>query len=247
MQIAIIKRKLSESIKIYGFRKVCAIVFVDIKRYILLQIIKGSYSGTGEDLIIDQILGNKKKGFYVDVGAYDPSRLSNTKRFYLRGWNGINIEPDYNNYQKFLASRKRDINLNIGIGKQNNNSIFYKFFPSTLSTFSSHSAHQYVKEGFELVETKKIGVITLKNIFNTYCKNRIVDFITIDTEGSELEILRSNDWKKFRPRVICIEAVLPSGKKTKRDKTIEQFLLNNKYQKYSEIINNVIFYDKKLE
>lgn len=247
MQIGIIYRKLIVSIKVYGFRRLCAITLADIKRFVWLQIVKRSHSGTGEDLVIDQILGNKKEGFYIDVGAYDPNRLSNTKRFYLRGWKGINIEPDYNNYKKFTSSRKRDINLNIGIGEQKKNSIFFKFFPSTLSTFSPYSANQYIKEGFQLVETINIEVVTLKSIFTTYCINKIVDFITIDTEGSELEILQSNDWKKFRPRVICIEAILPSGKKTKRDTKIEKFLLSKGYKKYLEITINIIFYDKELK
>lgn len=101
-------KNILDKFKIYGPRKFLFFAFLEAKRILLLQFIKKSFSQYGEDLIIDSLLHNKHRGFYVDVGAYDPHRISNTKRFYLKGWKGINIEPDESNFQSlfFLLHEK---------------------------------------------------------------------------------------------------------------------------------------------
>ncbi len=83
------------------------------KTYII-SIFTNSFAQFGDDIIIEKLLG-KRKGFYIDIGANHPDRFSNTKRFYVNGWRGINIEPNPISYNKFLK-RKKDVNLNIGIG-----------------------------------------------------------------------------------------------------------------------------------
>ena len=77
--------------------------------------LRQSFSQDYEDLIIDKLLGNKATGTYLDIGAFDPTDLSNTKRFYDRGWRGCNVEPDPVRFQKFLQARPDDINLNVGL------------------------------------------------------------------------------------------------------------------------------------
>ena len=85
-----------------------------------------SYSQYQEDLIIDSYFKNKLKGSYVDIGAYDPNDLSNTKKFYLRGWSGINIDPNLSAIENFNQERDRDINLNIGISLIEGKEVFYE-------------------------------------------------------------------------------------------------------------------------
>lgn len=82
-----------------------------------------------EDLIIDRLLNHKKNGIYLDIGANDPDILSNTKRFYDRGWSGVNIEPDTELYNKLLKHRSRDINLNIGISSGGGSWYFTNYRP----------------------------------------------------------------------------------------------------------------------
>src|SRR3989344_7565306 len=96
-------------LRTYTLGKILKYTFYEFK-YLLVKILYGSYSQFGEDMVIDNLLNNKKRGFYVDVGAYDPDRFSNTKRFYLKGWRGINIEPDVYSFNKFLEKRPEDIN-----------------------------------------------------------------------------------------------------------------------------------------
>lgn len=198
-----------------------------------------SFSQNGEDILIDNLLGNRKSGFYVDVGAYNPTRLSNTKRFYARGWTGINIEPDPRKIKKFYNSRPRDTNLNLGIANKSGKLEYFKFEPETLSTFSKKAAENYKKEGFKLVETSRIKVSRLSEIFKEYCKNKKIDFLSVDVEGYDLEVLKSNDWGKFRPTIVCVEADILT------DEAMERLLVKARYKKVYKNHNNLIFLLKK--
>jgi FkbM family methyltransferase len=168
--------------------------------------IVNSYSQYGEDLIIDGIIGNKTNGFFIDVGANDPIILNNTKRFYDRGWTGINIEPNPFLFKNIIDCRHRDINLNVGIGSQEQILPFYVLSADTLSTFDRQSAERNYRDlGERIVKTIHIQTLPLLKIFETYAKDQIVDFISIDVEGYELEVLKSNNWKRYRPYLLVIE------------------------------------------
>lgn len=168
--------------------------------------ILNSFSQFNEDLLIDLIFLSKDVGFYVDVGANDPIFQSNTKRFYDRGWCGINIEPSKEQLDKFETTRFRDINLNIGIGLNKGNMVFYKLEgDSTLSSFNKNVANfMATKFGLSIIETT-VNVLRLIDIYENYLVDKHVDFITIDTEGSDLDVLKSNDWTRFRPSIIMVE------------------------------------------
>lgn len=228
-------KDLYNKFKIYGFRKFLYAFLHESYKRLISGHIYHSYSQCGEDVIVDKLLGHKKSGFYVDVGAYDPSRFSNTKRFYLKGWQGINIEPDPQNFKKFVSFRKRDINLNVGIGSREATLIFFKFFPDTSSTFSKEEASKNKKQGFKLLKEMKIKVFPLASVLGKYCKNRSIDFITIDTEGYDLEVLKGNDWLKFRPTVLCIET--------------SENIQNHRNSKYHEILGflDAVGYKKYLD
>lgn len=167
----------------------------------------GSFSQQGEDLIIDQIIRKESDGLFVDVGAYDPKIFSNTNRFYLRGWSGINIEPQPARFQKFLTDRARDINLNCGIHHEATHLNFYQLEVETLSTFDKAQAEANAKRFHcEIENVYKVQVYSLKEIFKKYLKNgRRIDFMSIDTEGNEMNVLRGNDWINFRPTLVLIE------------------------------------------
>ena len=167
---------------------------------------KFSYSQEGEDMILDELLANEQKGFYVDVGAYHPGRFSNTKYFYDRGWSGINIEPSPMALKVFEKARKRDINLNIGISESAGTLEFYTFAEAALNTFQA--------ERVKLLETTipyrsngkiLVPVRLLKDVLSEFAKDRPIDFMNIDVESHEMSVLRSNDWRKFRPAVLLVE------------------------------------------
>jgi len=165
-----------------------------------------SYSQYGEDLVIDAILGNKKTGFFIDIGANDPAIFSNTKRFYDRGWSGVNIEPNPTLFKRLVGQRPRDINLNLGLGISCGKFPFYLVSADTLSSFNKIDAERNCKiHNEEIIETIDIPMQTLQNIFDEYVKESKVDFLSVDVEGFELDVLQGNDWDKYRPTLILIE------------------------------------------
>lgn len=165
-----------------------------------------TYSQCQEDLVLDALLQPRSQGFYVDIGANHPEILSNTKRFYKKGWTGINIEPITDNYQLFTKERERDINLNIGVAASKGELNFYKADKEggAYSGFDKKNVLKYVRE--EEIFSIKIPVLRLYDIFSEYIKDDIfIDFMSIDVEGFEIEVLSGNDWSKYRPYLIIIE------------------------------------------
>lgn len=166
------------------------------------------YSQNREDLILDALLSSVGKGFYVDVGAYDPDLDSVTKLFYLKGWSGINIEPQPNRIKYFIKRRERDINLNLGVSDKKGSLMLRSYYNQGLSTFDGDMKTSYEQEASEHTATYediRVQVTTLEDIFASRKISKI-DFMKVDVEGLEYEVLKGNDWKKYRPAVICIEA-----------------------------------------
>lgn len=231
----------------YGFRKFSSFVcweIIMVFRHIFLQ----SYSQNNEDLIIDSLLHHKRYGFYIDVGAYDPIRFSNTMRFYKRGWRGINIEPDIQQFHRIRSLRKRDINLNIGISAKTGKLTYWMINPKTLSTFSRKQASIYKKEGYRIVRKVNIQVTQLSNITEKYCPLQSVDFMSVDVEGFELDVLKSNNWNSCRPRVLCIELSFGANElaaEIKGKKALIHYIESNGYTFVSKTATNYIYADKK--
>lgn len=169
----------------------------------------GVYGQTGEDLAIDAILGVRNTGFYIDVGANAPEYLSNTKRFYDRGWNGINLEPNPILYSSLAEARPRDINLNIGAGPKDGKMDFWRFAIDTLSTFDPKNASEAMLES-KLIERKPVDIRKLSSIIEEYAPDKHIDFMSIDVEGFELSVLEGMDWKTQRPELVVME-VNPNG------------------------------------
>lgn len=191
-------------------------------------------SQTGEDLIIESLLPQKKDGFYVDIGANHPIKFNNTSLFHNKGWNGINIEPNPSKKWLFRLLRNKDTNLNIGIGQKKSDVDFYIFNENTLSTFDKNSMEEYKKIGHKVLKIIKIPILPLKEVLEKYAGNKEIDLMSVDTEGYDMEVLKSNDWKKFRPRFIILETL-----EYRRGNTGKK--LNDTYDKYmSEIGYNEI-------
>jgi FkbM family methyltransferase len=166
----------------------------------------GSFSQYGEDLVIDALLGCLAAGTYVDVGANDPEVLSNTRRFYQRGWRGINIEPDTELWRKLQERRGGDINLNIGIAPSDGFLTFYRMDPSTLSTFDQGAAKDNLaRPGARIIEEVRVAVEPLSRVLDEHLAGRPIDMLSVDAEGLDLAVLTSNDWARHRPRIVLVE------------------------------------------
>ncbi|MGE3292565.1 MAG: FkbM family methyltransferase [Geminicoccaceae bacterium] len=157
----------------------------------------GTFSQYGEDRLI--LAKYSRPGFYVDVGASHPYRLSNTFPFYLSGWTGITIEPIRVLARSHRRWRPRDVQINAGVGTADAQATFYELFPHVLSTFDSKVAHRYVQEGQAvLVDEYDVPVKPLNDLLTNKAPARF-DLLSIDVEGRELDVLRSLDFGSFRP------------------------------------------------
>jgi len=170
---------------------------------------------TVESLIVHDIF--KKIGIrqpsYIDCGACHPHLGSNTALFYNNGSRGINIEANPKLMTEFELYRPNDVNLNIGLAGQSGMLTFYIFANEWLSTFS-HVAADYVKATFgEMalpMEKLQVPVDTLNNIVDKYCGGEFPNFLDIDVEGLDYEIIESVDFQKNSPKIICVECPDPT-------------------------------------
>ena len=202
-----------------------------------------SYSQEGEDMILRRILGNKKNGFYVDVGAHHPERFSNTYYFYKKDWKGINIDATPVSMKLFNKQRLRDINLEMGVSNKKETLTYYKFNEPALNSFSKEISQQRDKENnnYKIIDKIKIKTETLENILDKYLpQNTNIDFLTIDVEGYDYKVLKSNNWSKYRPNIILIEILENSFEEIAKSK-IAIFMQEQNYQIFAKTLNTVFF------
>jgi len=206
--------------------------------------LRSSYSQEGEDLILERIFGGKECGFYVDVGAHHPKRFSNTQLFYRRGWRGINIEPNPDGYASFQRHRKRDINLGFGVADQEAELVYYMFNEPALNSFDRTLSDQRPNGRYRMIGTKTIPVKRLSDILEEFLPpGTLIDFMSIDVEGFDLDVLKSNDWFRFRPFCLLVEAL--DFKLAKPSSApVHSFLEMQNYELFAKTFNSLFYLDK---
>lgn len=205
-----------------------------------------SWSQEGEDLILKRIFENQTEGFYIDVGAHHPKRYSNTYSFYRRGWRGINIDAMPGSMNLFKYVRKRDINLEHGVGPEEGSIEYYIFNDAALNGFSKELSlsRDSEKNEYSIVDTIKTPISRLDKILDAHLdKGQSIDFLSVDVEGFDLEVLKSNNWKLYRPKIVIVE-VLGSSIEEILHTEIYNFLLSKNYEAIAKTINSVFFSDK---
>lgn len=166
------------------------------------------YGQDGEDLILNRLLEGQALGFYVDVGAHHPVRFSNTYLFYQRGWRGINIDAMPGSMKKFSKVRPRDINIECGVAGAAGKLMYHRFNEPALNTFDANEAGHKNKPPYQMIETIEVGVERLDALLTRYMPaGQQIDFLSVDVEGKDEEVLRSNDWSRYRPRFILAETL----------------------------------------
>lgn len=167
-----------------------------------------SYAQNFEDVMLARAFPGAD-GFYVDVGANDPDIDNVTRVFYERGWSGINIEPLFVNSIELRKKRPRDINLEIAVGEQEGSITFFEIGKwHGYSTTDAEIATQHRKDGLEVVE-HEVPVRKLSDVLDESAKNKTIDFLKIDVEGTELSVLRGMDLRRHRPKIILLESKMP--------------------------------------
>lgn len=167
-----------------------------------------SYAQNFEDVVLNRVFHNVNQGHYVDIGAFDPAIDSVTKHFYDHGWSGVNVEPVARFHAKFVAERPRDWNLNVVVGSSVGEVAFQEWGDSGLSTIREmFDARAVERLGFQCT-TRKLPMTTLAEI-SKQLPDADVQFLKIDVEGAERDVLLGGEWRAFRPRVILLEAIKP--------------------------------------
>jgi FkbM family methyltransferase len=166
-----------------------------------------SYAQNAEDVVLRRAFPGRA-GFYVDVGACEPTRDSVTKHFYDRDWSGINVEPQQHLHARLAAERPRDVNLRCAIGTRPGTARLTAFpGDDGLGTLDDQVARQHEQFGKPSLSVQ-VEVRSLESVLESHAWGPI-DFIKIDVEGREGDVLRSFDLDRWRPRALVIEATYP--------------------------------------
>jgi FkbM family methyltransferase len=185
------------------------------------------YSNWGIDMLADEFFKKKVNGFYIDVGCHQPLLNNNTYRLYKRGWRGINIDLDYNTIDMFNFFRKKDLNIHAAVSNKIEEKNLYFFHNrSPVNTLSKDS-------GIKAKEIRKIKTTTLNNIIDaSKYRGKEIDFISIDVEGFELNVLEGLDFEKYKPKLVVLELIDPSIKEFHQQKLSN--VLNSQINKFME-------------
>jgi len=165
-----------------------------------------SYAQEGEDLILAQIFAGQARGFYVDVGAHHPQRFSNSYRLYRLGWRGINIDATPGSMALFWRLRPRDINLELAVAERPGELPLYRFTEPALNTLDAGLARARAAAGALPLPPSAVAALPLATILARHLPpGQPIDLLSVDVEGLDVAVLRSNDWSRFRPRCVLVE------------------------------------------
>lgn len=187
---------------------------------------KESYAQLGEDLVVDHYLSGKSSGYYVDIGAFQPLYLSNTYLFYKRGWKGVCVEPN-----ALIAGEYREMRPND------------QYFPEACGV--GELKFKLSDEHAALSKVSNEGVPVKTRPLSEYMAMLpSVDLLSVDCEGMELDILKSNDWGTYRPRMIVVEIIDYVTKK--KNQEVIDFILAQGYGLVCDNSINAIFLENHL-
>ncbi len=199
-------------------------------------------------MILSRYFEGRKTGFFVDIGAHHPLRFSNTHLFYTRGWKGINIDAMPGSMALFKRMRKRDINMEIGIAKEDGVRKFYVFNDPAMNGFSAElsQSRDATDPRHHIVEVIDVQVMPLSSLLGRLSSSFTrIDFMSVDVEGLDLEVLQSNDWGLYRPELLLVEAYLDDIDGLESD-PVAQYIRSQGYRVFAKTVNTVFFRDSHL-
>lgn len=201
-----------------------------------------SYSQEGEDMILKRYFENQKNGFFIDVGAHHPKKFSNTYYFYLKGWKGINIDAMPGSMKEFNKIRKNDINIEVPISDEKQVLTYFAFNEPALNSFDEKlSIERLANSKYHLKFKKQIETSRLDEILDKYLPiNTSIDFLSIDVEGLDFQVLKSLNLNKYKPKIILIE-ILDIDLIKIHENEIYLYLINHGYNIIAKSVNTVFF------
>lgn len=190
-------------------------------------------------MLLNRIFENQNNGYYVDIGAHHPSRFSNTCFFYKKGWKGINVDCNPGSMKAFRNSRKRDLNFEYAISDTLEEVKYFRFAEPALNSCVEGNTKETVP-----IKTMKINTVTLEHILDkNLAPGLAIDFLTVDVEGMDLRVLNSNNWRKYRPKIVLVEDILYNLEYT-ADSKIIRYMNSVDYVLFAKTVNTFIFREK---
>ena len=179
-----------------------------------------TYAQNFEDVMLARVFDDRRDGFYIDIGACFPDVASVTKHFYDQGWSGVNVEPMAEPYAQLVAQRSRDLNLNVAVAAYSGTITIYRGASVGESSAVQRDA---------AAQAVAVPCLTLADLCRKHAI-RHVDFLKIDVEGLELDIVGGGDWSTFRPTVVVLEVTEPWSTRRRPDAVeISGYLGNHGY------------------
>lgn len=166
-----------------------------------------SFSKSGDDLQIMKLITGLGAGTYVDVGSWHPIKASNSYFFYVRGWEGLCIDPNPELSDLYIRCRPTDSFVNCAIGNDSN-SLSYYMLPDSQSSMNTLNVEFLKARHLESAVQRvvEVPVRSLANVLNEHLPtDKRFDFMDIDVEGSDLAVLKTNDWSIFQPEIVLVE------------------------------------------
>lgn len=208
-----------------------------------------SYSQVGEDKLIDFLMFyftniDRNNVHYVDIGSNHPIFHNNTYFFYRKNGHGILIEPNKSLCEIAYKERPSDIVINAGIKfDKNNSATYYSFIENGLNTFDKSRVETLLSHGNILLEEIEIPLLDINKVIEEKMPNTPIDIMSIDAEGVDFKILKTINFKKHRPKILCIEANKPEFEFGLRDDIID-LMEKHDYVLMGDTTINYIFLNK---
>ena len=202
-----------------------------------------SFSQEGEDKILDRLFPNKNQGFYVDIGAHHPFRFSNTQLFYLKGWRGINIDATHGSMHLFKDLRRQDINIECCITSDAREVQLDVYNEPALNSIISERRAEMPNQ-YYVTEQVTMESRRLEDILDEHLPSGVeINFMNIDVEGADLEVMHSSNWTKYRPRVLVVE---DDRFEISNPNASELFSFCQEvgYKIYAKLVNSLIFVEE---
>jgi FkbM family methyltransferase len=209
-----------------------------------------SYAHSGEDIIARLLLGTNTKPTYLDIGACRPIAGNNTYLFYAAGGRGVLVEPNVSLIPELKAKRPGDIVLNVGIGVTDQiEANYFCYSDPGFNTFNERSVEQRIaSSGVKFTQVVKMPLVSINRVIDEHLNGRAPDFLSIDVEGLDLPILRTLDFQRFRPRVICAETIDEDFRRAVpiMAPDVTEFLAEQEYAARAMTYLNTIYVDRSM-
>ena len=203
---------------------------------------KKSFSFGGCDLLINYIFKSKNNGFYLDVGCQHPVSNNNTYLLHKKGWSGVNIDINPTSIDLFNIIRPNDINICAAISEKKKDFKVYLDDPFSPVNTIDEKFYESLKKSF--FKNKKILTVKSKTIEEILDVGKIkgtIDFINIDAEGLDFDILKQINLSKYRVKLLSIETHNVDGSKTQYFDSIKKFLEEKSYSIFKRVGPTTLF------